>query len=127
MPWLEGCTLRGRDAQQLRHQQQLKQGLLPPGLTVAAPEITQTPPAVTATVPKCGFSGDYDNVRPKKRAIVGVVKFKSLDVCAVQVFSLSFPWDFLFDRPCFTQIALNALRRVCGLSGKEPNKSSILT
>jgi len=101
VPWLEGYTLRGREAQQLRHQQQLKQGLLPPGLTIAAPAITQTPPAVTTTVSKCGFSGDYDDVRPKKRVIVDVVKLKRLD------------------------IALNALRRACGLSGKEPSKSSI--
>jgi hypothetical protein len=83
VPWLEGYTLRGRDTQQLRHQQQLREGLLPPGLSVAAPAIPQTPPAVTTTVPKRGFSGDYEDVRPKKRVIVDVVKLKRLDVCAV--------------------------------------------
>jgi hypothetical protein len=83
VPWLEGYTLRGRDVQQQRHQQQLKQGLLPPGLTIAAPAINQTPPAVTTTVSECGFSGDYDDVRPKKRVIVDVVKLKRLDVCTV--------------------------------------------
>jgi hypothetical protein len=81
VPWLEGYTLRGRDAQQLRHQQQPKQGLLPPGLSIAAPAIAQTPPAVTTTVSKCGFSGGYDDARPKKRVIVDVVKLKRLDVC----------------------------------------------
>lgn len=120
VPWLEGYTVRGRDAQLLQHQQQLKRGLLPSGLTVAAPTIAQTPPAVTTTtVSKCGFSGGYDDVRPKKRVIVDVVKLKRLDVCTVPL-----PQDF-----CLTnqQIALNALRRACGLSGKEPSKSSKLT
>ncbi len=59
MPWLEGYTPQGRDVQQLWHQQQLKQGLLPPGL------------------------GGYDDVRPKKKVIVDVVKLKRLDVCTV--------------------------------------------
>jgi hypothetical protein len=120
VPWLEGYTLRGRDAQ-LRQRQHLKQGLLPPGLTVAAPTIAQTPPAVT--VSKCRFSGAYDDVRPKNRVMVDVVKLKRLDVCV----SRSSSMGFLFDRPWFTQIALNALRRACGLSGKEPSKPSILT
>ena len=83
MPWLEGYTLQGRDAQQLWHQQQLKQGLLPPGLAIVAPAIAQTPPAVTTTVSKCGFSGGYDEVRPKKSVIVDIVKLKHLDVCTV--------------------------------------------
>jgi hypothetical protein len=90
VPWLEGYTLRGRDAQQLRHQHQLKQRLLPPGLNVAAQAIAQTPPVVTTTDPKRGFSGDYGDVRPKKRVIVDVVKLKRLDVCGVQVCSLFF-------------------------------------
>ena len=58
MPWLEGYTLGGRDAQQLQNRQ-LKQGLLPPGL------------------------GSYDDVRPKKRVVADVVKLKRLDVCTV--------------------------------------------
>lgn len=57
MPWLEGYTLQEREAQWLWHQQQLKQGLLPPGL------------------------GGYNNVQPKKRMTVDVVKLKRLDVC----------------------------------------------
>jgi hypothetical protein len=83
VPWLEGYILRGRDAQQLQHQQQLKQALLPPGLTIAAPAIAQTPPVVTNTVSKCGFSGGYDDVRRKKRVIVDALKLKRLDVCTV--------------------------------------------
>jgi hypothetical protein len=89
VPWLEGYTLRGHDAQQQLHQQQLKQGLLPPGLTIAAPAIAQTLPAVTTTVTKCGFSGGYDDVPPKKRVIVDVVKHKRLDVSIAPL-----PWDF---------------------------------
>ena len=76
MPWLEGYKPQGRDAQQLWHKQQ-KRAELPPGLTIAAPVISQALPAVTTTVSKCGFSGD---VRPKRRAIVDVVKHKRLDV-----------------------------------------------
>lgn len=83
MPWLEGYTLQGRDAQQLRHEQQLKQGSLPPGLTVAAPTITRTPPVATTTVSKCKVSDGYDDVRPKKRVIVDIVKLKPLDVRTV--------------------------------------------
>jgi hypothetical protein len=83
--------VQGRDAQLLRHQQQLKQGLLPPGLTVAASAVAQAPPAVsTTTVSKCEFSGGYDDVRPKKRVVADVVKSKRLDVCTVLVFSLLF-------------------------------------
>jgi hypothetical protein len=59
VPWLEGYTVQGRDAQQLWHQQRLKQGLPPPGL------------------------GGYDDVRPEKRVIVDVVKLKRLDVRTV--------------------------------------------
>lgn len=91
MPWLEGYTLRGRDAQQLRHQQQLKQGLLAAGHTIAASPIAQTPPAVTTMVSRCGFSGVYDDVRPKK-ARVDVVKAKGLDVrtvCSIMGFLLN--------------------------------------
>ena len=83
MPWLEGYTLRGRDAQQLRHQQELKQGLLAAGHTIAASAIAQTPPGVTTMASRCGFSGVYDDVRPKKRARVDVVKLKRLDVRTV--------------------------------------------
>jgi hypothetical protein len=90
VPWLEGYTLREPDAQQLRHQQQLKQGLLPPGLTVAAPVIAQRPPAVTTTVSKREFSGGYDDVRPKKRVVVDVVKLKRLHVCTVLALLLLF-------------------------------------
>jgi len=90
VPWLEGYTVRRRDTQQLPHQQKLKEGLLPPGLSVAAPAIAQTSPAVTTTVSKCGFSGSYDDVRPKKRVVVDVVKLKRLDVCTVS----PLPWDF---------------------------------
>ena len=126
MPWLEGYTLRGRDAQQQRQRQQLKTGLLPPGLTVAAPAIAQTPPVATTTVSKCGLPGGYDDARPKKSVIVRVVKLKRLDVCTVLVFSLLFLGNLLTDLD-LAQIALNALRRACGLSGKEPSKSSRLT
>lgn len=90
MPWLEGYTLREPGAQQLRRQQQLKQGLLPPGLTVAAPVIAQRPPAVTTTVSKREFSGGYDDVRPKKRVVVDVVKLKRLHVCTVLALLLLF-------------------------------------
>ncbi|KAF8476711.1 hypothetical protein DFH94DRAFT_103683 [Russula ochroleuca] len=93
VPWLEGYTLRGRGAQQLRQrQQQLQKEFLPLDLTVAARAPAQTPPAVATTVSKCGFVGSSDDVRPKKRMTVDVVKFKRLDV------------------------ALSALRRACGLS-----------
>jgi hypothetical protein len=85
VPWLEGYTVQGRDAQQLWHRQQLKQGLPPPGLTIAAP-------AVTARVSKCGFSGGYGDVRPKER----VVKLRRLDVSIG--FLAPLPWDFLRDR-----------------------------
>jgi hypothetical protein len=91
VPWLEGYTVQGRDAQQLWHQQQLKQGLLSPGLTTAARAIAQTPPAVTTSVSKYGFSGDHDDVRP-----IDVVKLKRLDVCIG--FLAPLPWDFLTDR-----------------------------
>jgi hypothetical protein len=94
VPWLEGYTLQRRDAQQLRHQQQLKQGLLPPGLFIPSPGTAQTPPVVTTSVSECGFSGGYDDVRPKKKVIVYVVKPKRLEVCTVWVFS-----PLLFDRP----------------------------
>lgn len=86
MPWLEGYTLRGRDAQQLRHEQQLKRGSLPPGLTVAAPAITQTPSAVTTMVSKCEVSGSYDDIRPKKRVVGNIMKLKRLGVRTVLVF-----------------------------------------
>jgi hypothetical protein len=82
VPWLEGYKLGERDAQQLRHQQ-LKQGLLPPDLIIGAPAISQTPPVATTSVSECGFSGAYDDVRPKKRVIVNGVKLKRLEVCTV--------------------------------------------
>jgi hypothetical protein len=96
VPWLEGYTVQGRDAQQLWHQQQVKQGLLPPGLTIAAPAIAQTPPAVNTMASKCGISGGYDDVRPKKRVVVDVVKLMRLDVSIG--FLAPLPWDFLTDR-----------------------------
>ncbi len=83
MPWLEGCTPQGRDSQhQWRQQQQLRKELLPPGLTIPAP-VAQTPPANANTVSKCGVSRGYDDVRPKKRVIVDVMKLKRLDVRTV--------------------------------------------
>jgi hypothetical protein len=75
VPWLEGYKLQGRDAQQLWHQQQLKRAQLSPGLTIVAPAIAQTPPAV--------ISGGYEDVRPKKRVAIAVVKLKRLNVCTV--------------------------------------------
>lgn len=72
MPWLEGYTLRGRGAQQLRQQQrQIQQELLPLDLTIAAPALAQTPPAAAPTVLSS---------RPKKRMTVDAVKYKRLDV-----------------------------------------------
>jgi hypothetical protein len=80
VPWLEGYAQQGHDAQQ---QQQLRQGLIPPGLTDARPAIAQTPRAVATTASECRFTGDYDDIRPKKRVIVDVVKLKRLDVRTV--------------------------------------------
>jgi len=81
VPWLEGYAQQGHDAQQLRQQQQQqRQGLVPPGLTIAKSAIVQTPRAVATTVSECRFTGDYDGIRPKKRVIVDVVKLKRLDV-----------------------------------------------
>jgi hypothetical protein len=68
VPWLEGYTLQGRGAQQLRQRQrQIQQELLPLDLTIAAPAAT---PSVSSS----------NNVRSKKRMSVDVVKFRRLDV-----------------------------------------------
>jgi hypothetical protein len=83
VPWLEGYTMRGCGAQQLprgQQQKQVQQELLPLDLTIAAPVLAQTPPAVATTDPKCGVVGGSDDVRPRKRMTVDVVKFKRLDV-----------------------------------------------
>ena len=86
VPWLEGYALRGCGTRQLpqgQQQQQVQQELLPLDLTIAAPALAQTSPAVATTVSKCGVVGGSDDVRPKKRMTVDVVKFKRLDVSTV--------------------------------------------
>ena len=86
MPWLEGYALRGCGVQQLpqrQQQKQVQQELLPLDLTIAKPALAQTPPAVATVVSKCGVVGGSDDVRPKKRMAVNVVKSKRLDVSTV--------------------------------------------
>jgi hypothetical protein len=86
VPWLEGYALRGCGSQQLpqgQPQKQVQQELLPLDLTITKPALAQTPPAVATVVSKCGVVRGSDDVRPRKRMTVDVVKSKRLDVSTV--------------------------------------------